>query len=267
MLPPFEYSVAESLGDVFDALGVGAVPYCGGTELIPAMQSGLLAPASLVSLRKLTELNRIYVDGDDLVIGATSRHDDVAASPLVREDASLLAEIAGMLGNSRVRATGTIGGNIAFAEPRSDVINVLMALNASVVVLSDQQRRVVPVQQFVQSAYYVDLAQDSEIIEAVTIRRNGADYARYERFAITERPSVGVAVTHNRDDLQWQVTVGSVDDECHVWRGGCLAEFDFDEFESSLDLVDDAAGTAEYKVTVASGIVRRMLAQATAERG
>ena len=148
-IPAFDYQLAAGLEEALQALAEGATPIHGGTELLPAMELGLLAPERVVSLRAIPELRRCERDGDLLVLGAGLTHDDVATSPLVADHAPVLAEVANDVGNIRVRCTGTLGGNLAFAEPRSDVATVLLALGAGVRLAGVDGEREVPMREFV----------------------------------------------------------------------------------------------------------------------
>src|SRR5690606_6411982 len=95
-----------------------------------------------------------------LRIGAATRHREVAASPLVRSEAPILAEACTALGNQRVRATGSIGGNVCFADRRSDVLTTLFALRAEVRLQSRDGRRTVPIEEFVLGELDVDRTPD-----------------------------------------------------------------------------------------------------------
>ena len=121
MLPPFRLARPETLDEALDALGEDQVAYCGGTELLLAMGAGLTRPDVLVDVKRLPELAGIRLDGDHLVIGATERHADVATHPLVRRHAPMLSAVERAVGNARVRSQGSVGGNLCFAEPKSDV--------------------------------------------------------------------------------------------------------------------------------------------------
>ncbi|HKC27635.1 MAG TPA: FAD binding domain-containing protein, partial [Jatrophihabitans sp.] len=136
------------------ALGEDSLPYAGGTELLLAMKMGLLTPATLVDLKRIAELNDISVDGARLRVGAGATHDEIARHPLVRTHAPLLAAVEERVGNARVRAQGTLGGNVCFAEPRSDVIALLIAVDARLVLRSPAGERDVPAADFVLGPYW-----------------------------------------------------------------------------------------------------------------
>ena len=106
-------------------------PYAGGTELVPAMALGLRRPSAIVDLKRVAALNRIEVDSADariVTVGAAVTHRRLSDHPAVQEHLPTLAGAASRVGNARVRSTGTVGGNLCFAEPRSDLGCVLVAL-------------------------------------------------------------------------------------------------------------------------------------------
>jgi carbon-monoxide dehydrogenase medium subunit len=105
----------------------------GGQTLLPTMKQRLASPASLVDLGKIGELSGVSREGDHLVIGATTRHADVAASPAVQGAIPALAALAGMIGDPAVRNRGTIGGSIANNDPAADYPAAALALGATVV--------------------------------------------------------------------------------------------------------------------------------------
>src|SRR3954471_23895898 len=105
-VPPFDYERATDLKAALAAGAEGATFIHGGTELLPAMSMGLLAPERVVSLRSVAELRVCREEEQHLVVGAGLTHRDIARDPLVREHAPLLAEVADGVGNVRVRSTG-----------------------------------------------------------------------------------------------------------------------------------------------------------------
>src|SRR5712692_3183344 len=99
------------------SIGDEAKLLAGGHSLLPMMKLRLATPSALIDLGRLTELARVSADGDELVIGAMTRHADLAASELVRAGAPLLAHAAAQVGDPQIRHRGTIGGSLAHADP------------------------------------------------------------------------------------------------------------------------------------------------------
>jgi carbon-monoxide dehydrogenase medium subunit len=105
----------------------------GGMTLLPTMKQRLAAPAGLIDLSRCDDMRGIELKGRNVVIGAMTRHYDVATSELVREKIPALAELAGMIGDPAVRHRGTIGGSVANNDPAADYPSAVLALGATII--------------------------------------------------------------------------------------------------------------------------------------
>ena len=135
----------------------------GGQTLIPTMKQRLASPAVLVDLTKVSELVSIAREGDSIVIGAMTRHVEVATSALVQQTIPALAKLAGGIGDPQVRNRGTIGGSVANNDPAADYPAAVLALGATVVT---NKRRIAAADYF-KGLFETALASD-EIITAVS---------------------------------------------------------------------------------------------------
>ncbi len=104
----------------------------GGQTLVPTLRQRLARPSHLVDIAHLAELRGISQQGDQVVIGATTTHAEVAASDLVGQKIPGLGHLAGLIGDPPVRHLGTIGGSIANSDPAADYPAAVLALNATV---------------------------------------------------------------------------------------------------------------------------------------
>jgi carbon-monoxide dehydrogenase medium subunit len=104
----------------------------GGQTLVPTLRQRLVRPSHVVDIAHLAELRGLALEGDHVVIGATTTHAEVAASDLVRSKIPGLAHLAGLIGDPPVRHLGTIGGSIANNDPAADYPAAVLALNAIV---------------------------------------------------------------------------------------------------------------------------------------
>src|SRR5260370_8934892 len=105
----------------------------GGHTLLPVMKQRLASPPHLIDLSHIEGLDGIEMKGRSLVIGATAKHADVAASAVVGEAIPALAELAGMIGDPAVRHKGTIGGSLAHNHPPAHYPPACLPLGASIV--------------------------------------------------------------------------------------------------------------------------------------
>lgn len=266
MLPPFRLIRPDTLDQAHEAIGDDAVPYCGGTELLLAMRAGLHRPDVLVDVKRLPELSGIRRDGDHVVIGATERHVDVAADPLVRRHLPMLSRVEHAVGNARVRAQGSIGGNLCFAEPKSDVATALMALQAVLTVVSPRGRREVSVEDFIAGPYYADREADELLVDIRIPVGEPQVRAAYVKFQIMERPTVGVAVAHSPEGGECRLVVGAVGEVPTVWTFGAPEDIDPDAVAAEVDPTPDLTGSERYKRHITGVYVRRAI-HALAELG
>lgn len=260
-LPPFAYERPADLEAAFAAVADGGVPYCGGTELLAAMGMGLLAPRRLVSLRAIDVLRGCTLGPDMLQLGSTMTHREIAGSAAVMAAAPLLASVAGRVGNIRVRSTGTVGGNLAFAEPRSDVATALMALGATVVVADSARRRRVPIGDFIVGPYETDLTP-GELVLSVEIPLGVVDFTVYRKIVFTERPVVGVAIVRLRASGRWRIVVGAVGEQALLVEVGELGDVDAAGIAGDIDISPDLSGTETYKRHLVQVTIQRCLEEA-----
>lgn len=264
MLPAFALARPTSVDEAVALLSEERVPLCGGTELLLAMRAGLHRPEALVDLKRVPGLDRIGLDGDDLVIGGTARHIDVAAHPDVRRHVPVLVSVETHVGNARVRVQGSVGGNLCFAEPKSDLATILVGLGASVELRGPSGVRTVTVADFVQGAYWADREPD-ELLTAVRVPVVEGRRCAYRKFQITERPTVGVAVVEAPDGGV-AVVVGAAG-EVPVRRDfPDLGSVDAAAVAGDVDYVGDVTGSERYKRHVTEVVVRRTVADLTGSK-
>ena len=129
----FDYYRAGSVSEAGQLLQAhpGAKLLAGGHSFIPLLKLRLAAPAAVIDIGRIGELKGITVSGDTLKIGSLTTHAELAAAASVRQHAAALAEAAGQIGDPAVRNRGTVGGNVAHADPASDLPTVLAALGAT----------------------------------------------------------------------------------------------------------------------------------------
>ena len=137
MIPAtFDYEVAESAEHAIALLGEreDAKLLAGGHSLLPAMKLRLARPTLLVDVGRLGELSYVRDAGEQVAIGALTRHRDVRDAALLREHCPIVSYTAGQVGDPQVRHRGTIGGSLAHGDPASDLPAVILALGAELVV-------------------------------------------------------------------------------------------------------------------------------------
>lgn len=183
-------SVEEAIDLVEEHADVDTELLAGGHSLLPTMKSGLASPDVVVDIAGISEMQGIDTDGEDIVVGAMTNYADIADSELVREAAPALAEAAGVIGDVQVRNAGTIGGNVAHADPASDLPGAVIASNASIVVQGRDGERSVPADDFFMGMYATDLGP-SELVTRIDVPRADGAVGAYEK---KPSPSSGYAI-------------------------------------------------------------------------
>lgn len=283
-LPPFALDRPASLAEVGAlqaAHGPEAALYAGGTELLPLLKEGLVRASVLIDLKRVPGLGDIGAEGDEVVIGATVRHRSVEVSPVILARCPLLAGVARHVANVRVRSVGTVGGNLAFADPHSDLATVLLTLDAGIVLWGPGGERRMSLDAFLRGAYETARADD-EVLTAVRLRPWPAGTAAaYVKFGVHERPTLGVAVALTLDVAgrvaEARVAVGCVGpcprrlDRVEALArdgtvGDLLSRADVlgAAAAEAVDPADDLHGSADYKRDMTRVFVRRALHAAAA---
>jgi carbon-monoxide dehydrogenase medium subunit len=189
----FDYHRAGSLDEALALLGnLGdAKLLAGGHTLIPMMKLRLAQPAAVIDIGGLAELRGVSEEGGTIRVGALTTHGELAASETLKRHAPLLAEAAAEVADPQVRNRGTIGGNVAHADPASDLPAVVMALGATVHLRGPGGERTVAAGDFFKDLMTTDLGA-GEILTAISFpafaARTGSAYVKLEH------PASGYAV-------------------------------------------------------------------------
>jgi carbon-monoxide dehydrogenase medium subunit len=169
MIPAaFDYQRASSVEEAVQLLGEhgdDAKLLAGGHSLLPLMRLRLAAPAVLIDIGRLEDLSYIRSEDGQVRIGALCRHHDLATSDELREQAPLLAHIAGQIGDPQVRHRGTIGGSIAHGDPASDLPAALLALRGTLVARGPGGEREIPADEMFTAFLETALAPDEVLTE------------------------------------------------------------------------------------------------------
>jgi carbon-monoxide dehydrogenase medium subunit len=187
MFPPsFDYMAPRTLSEAVAALeqNENAKILAGGQSLIPLMRFRLAGPTVLVDLNRVEGLSYLQEEDGWLKIGAMTRQSSVEQSKLVSEKYSLLADTVKVLSDPVVRNLGTVGGNIANADPINDEPATMLAYGAEVVAVGPAGERVIPITSFYLDLYQSALAR-AEILTEVRVPipkpHSGGAYLKLER--------------------------------------------------------------------------------------
>jgi aerobic carbon-monoxide dehydrogenase medium subunit len=258
-------------------LGDKARLYAGGTELLLAMKHDLLRYEHLIDVKTISDLNKIELKNGSLMIGSTVTHRAIERSPVVKGNLPVLAQMETNVANVRVRASGTLGGNLCFAEPHSDPATLLLAFGARAHVQGKAGSKTVGIDKLITGAYETSLAAD-ELLASVEIPLPAkSQRAAYVKFQLHERPTLGLALVLDVDGDKLttaRAVVGSVSaiptqsDKANALLVGSKAQVvkqlsDAAEILAhAADPVDDLEGSAEYKRHLIDVFLKRAFAQA-----
>ena len=237
----------------------------GGHTLIPTMKLRLAGPKHIIDMSQIEGLSGIEMKGRSLVVGALTRHVEVATSPIVKENIPALAELAGLIGDPAVRHRGTIGGSVANNDPNADYPAAVLGLGATIVT----NKRRIAADEFFKGLFETALEPDEIIVRFQFPKVNKAAYVKFpnpaSRFAL-----VGVFVSKRGSEIRVAVTGAGSNG---VFRVTSFEEALKKRFGAkSLDgmtvpadgMSSDIHGSAEYRAHLVGVLARRAVAAATA---
>jgi len=197
----FKYERPTALADAQKSAQAGGQVLAGGQTMIAAMKQRLQQPETLVDLAAISGLAGIKKDGNNIVIGAMVRHQDVENNADVKKHIPALAALAAGIGDKQVRAMGTMGGSVANNDPAACYPSAVMALGATI----HTNQRTIAADKFFKGMYATAL-EAGELITAISFPiPKRAAYAKFKqpasRFAL-----VGVFVADTGSGVHVAVT-------------------------------------------------------------
>ncbi len=284
-LPDFDYYAPDSLAEACEALdrfGSKAKVLSGGTDVISKVKSGLLAPEILISLKKLENLKKIeYVAEKGVVIGTRATHNDLVNSPILNDKYLSVSEAAHHMAANQIRNIGTVGGNLCNAVPSADLPPILIALGASIKLVSSNGERTMLLEDFFTGPLKTVIAQN-EILTEIVIPDQPSTGSNYIKFGLRRSGAlavvgVAVAVTLNGETItEARIAIGAaaptpmrareaedflrgktISDELLAEAGGIASK------ESKP--ISDIRGSAEYRRDLVRVFTKRALHKAINE--
>jgi CO/xanthine dehydrogenase FAD-binding subunit len=210
---PFELVAPATLDEAFVALragsGAGVAALAGGTDLLLDLEEGRLTAARVVSLRRLPWRTLDWA-GDGLTIGSTLPLRAIEDDPDVRRRIPGLWHAIRAVGSVALRHRATLGGNLGRSAPASDLIPVLLALDAEVEVVGPAASRRIPIDRFVLASRRTALGP-SELIRSVRIPEARPSAYLWQRVRpANDISQLAVAVARSPSTGTWSVAVGGI---------------------------------------------------------
>lgn len=261
----FTYERPNTQAEALSLAQAGGKLLAGGQTLLASMKMRLAAPEQVVDLAAVAELQGIRQEAGSIVIGAMTRHCDVAESAVVQAAIPALAQLAAGIGDRQVRARGTIGGSVANNDPAADYPAALQALGATI----HTNQRDIAADDFFLGLFETALQED-ELITAIRFPTNvqRAAYVKFRQpaslFAL-----IGVFVAQVEGGVRVAVTGGGSGVFRHSAMEAALnasftpeatAQVATDEEAMSSDL----HGSSAYRAHLVGVMTQRAVAQALA---
>jgi aerobic carbon-monoxide dehydrogenase medium subunit len=260
----FTFARPATTADASQLLASGAKALAGGQTLLASMKLRLADPGKLVDLGNIKELAGVRKEGSNLVIGAMTRHADVATNADVKAAIPALADLAGHIGDRQVRAMGTLGGSVANNDPAACYPSAVLALGATV----QTTKRKIAADDFFQGMFTTALA-DGELITAISFPTpKKAAYMKFRqpasRFAL-----IGVFVAQTDSGVRVAVTGGGNGVFRHKGLEEALTKSFTPQAAAAVkiaadELSGDLHASAAYRANLISVMAQRAVAKASA---
>ncbi len=259
----FEFAKPATIADAVSALsGDEAQALGGGQTLLPTMKQRLAAPATLVSLTGISEMQGLCInDAGEVCVGGATTHATVAAEAAAHYPA--LAALAGRIGDPAVRNRGTIGGSLANNDPSACYPAAALGSGATIKTNS----RDIAADDYFQGMFSTALEEGEIITEVRFPVPQAASYQKFlqpaSRFAL-----VGVFVAKFADSVRVAVTGASSDGvfrwaEAEAALSGDFSKAAVDALSApSGDMISDLHGSGDYRAHLAKVMTGRAVAAA-----
>jgi carbon-monoxide dehydrogenase medium subunit len=278
----FDYFAPESLTEALNLLRdvEGAKVLAGGQSLVPAMNFRLTRPVALIDINRVPGLDGVAVDGDEVRIGALTRH-RVFESPIDPGPlGKLMVEMAHHVGHLPIRVRGTFGGSLAHADPAAEWCLLTRTLDATMVTRSSDGERRIPAAEFFSTVFTTTMAE-AELLAEIRLPRLGpghlAGFSEFSRRVGDFALVMITVVVEVRDGTVTEARVGAggVSDvpvrltsaesvlEGGSWDASSWADA-AEAGRAEVEPFEDIHGSTEYRRDLVGALIQRACRQATA---
>lgn len=186
-------SSLEEACSLLAELGPEALALAGGTDVVPDIRRGAKRPEHLVSLRDLDELHGIRIDDGQVRIGALVTAAEIGDADVLQSARPELPEVVDVFASPQIRNRATIGGNLCTAAACSDLVPLLMAVGARLVVVGPGGSREIAVEEFFEDVRLTVLSAGEIVVAVVVPARQAGEGAHYETFGMRAAAFITVA--------------------------------------------------------------------------
>jgi xanthine dehydrogenase small subunit len=241
-------------------------PIAGATDLYVALNFGTLQQRTFLDIWAVDELRDVSERGDTLVLGALATYTSLIRSPLVQRRLPMLVEAARQVGGVQIQNRGTIGGNIANGSPAGDSLPVFAAADAVIVLRSADGERRVPITDYYKG-YRATVMRPDELIVAIEVPPvEGTQWFR--KVGTRAAQAISKIVVAGVRSAKPRVAYGSVAPTVvrvprteEALASGAGIDSAVSVLQSEIKPIDDIRSTAEYRLRVATNLLRRFWAE------
>ena len=250
-------------------------PVAGGTDLLVQLTGELGPPPErVIDLWQVDELRGLAIRGEYVELGALTTYTEIRRSPICHEHLPALVEAAATIGAAQIQHRGTIGGNVMNASPAGDMLPVLLALDATLVVGGQSGEREIPATEF-WPAYRKTAARPDELLLRVRIMLGTDREQRFRKVGTRRAQAISKVVVAAawRGSDSWRdvrIALGSVAAtpirvrEAEAALEGQpreIASIDaaIEALGAAIRPIDDVRSTAAYRREAARRVLRRLL--------
>ena len=268
-------SLADALALLKNAPGVWK-PFAGGTDLMVLLEAGKLPHRNYVNIWGMNELRGIEATDTHITLGALTTYTEILEHPVLRSEFPMLCQAASETGGLAIQNRGTLGGNIINASPAADSPPALLAYDAEIELLSTNESRWVPYQEFHTGYKQMTMAPD-ELLSRIRMPRNTTGLTHYYRKVGTRKAQAISKVCFaavgrmDRDQIaETRIAVGSVAPiivrcvqtenalrgrtrDTETVRLACAT------MSKEISPIDDIRSTANYRLQVAKNLLTDFL--------
>ena len=253
----FKYHKPKSLEESINLYKEKEFPkyLSGGMTLIPSMKQLLSSPTDLIDIQGIKELRGIYESENKIIIGALTTHNEVAHSPIIKENINGLSYLASKIADNAVRNSGTIGGSICNADPAADYPAALLSLNATI----NTNSREILAKDFFIDMFETKL-ESAEIVRSITFPIKKKSY--YLKFSSQASKYAIVGIFGCFDGDRVSVSITGAANKVFNLKGinnqspNQLKVYDFNKLDlNEISFNSDLHASAEYR----SSLIKNML--------
>ncbi|MAF85394.1 MAG: carbon monoxide dehydrogenase [Dehalococcoidales bacterium] len=272
----FEYMAPANLEDaskLYLSYGEKACILAGGTDIVPLMKRGLLAPECVIDITKIPDMSYIRLEDGVLKLGALTTIEDFRESPLIEQNYPALHMASEVMGSTIIRNLATVGANICRASPASDMAPPLVVLGANLRIFGPKGVRTTPIEDFFLGFGRSEMAA-GEILCEIEVPAS-PDKQAFMKLKRTKEDlaKINISTAFNLSDDKCsgiKIALGSVAPKVvraekteKFLEGKELSEANIEEAKRiicrEINPIDDVRSTAEYRMEMSKVLLGRVI--------